>query len=121
MTSIASLIISPFLTNDGVCLLFVEPILNAFEGLMDQSDDEFEPSAPPEKSEYSRDAADQPTSATLEQTPNPAVNLTKEDAIYFMLTLACSSNIGSSLTYTGNPQVNPILDVDHAINRPNRI
>lgn len=30
--------------------------------------------------------------------------LVKEDALYFLLTLACSSNIGSALTYTGNPQ-----------------
>lgn len=28
----------------------------------------------------------------------------KEDALYFLLTLACSANIGSALTYTGNPQ-----------------
>ena len=28
----------------------------------------------------------------------------KSDAIYFLLALACSANIGSSLTYTGNPQ-----------------
>lgn len=31
MISFAAFIVSPFLTNDGVCLLFVEPILNAFE------------------------------------------------------------------------------------------
>ena len=30
--------------------------------------------------------------------------LEKSDALYFLLTLACSSNIGSALTYTGNPQ-----------------
>ena len=31
--SFAAFVVSPFLTNDGVCLLFVEPILNAFDGL----------------------------------------------------------------------------------------
>lgn len=30
--------------------------------------------------------------------------MTREDAFYFLLALACSSNIGSALTYTGNPQ-----------------
>jgi Na+/H+ antiporter NhaD/arsenite permease-like protein len=32
------------------------------------------------------------------------MTLRKEDALYFLLALACSSNIGSALTYTGNPQ-----------------
>lgn len=31
LVSFAAFIISAFLTNDGVCLLFVEPILKAFE------------------------------------------------------------------------------------------
>jgi len=31
MISLAAFTVSPFLTNDGVCLLFVEPILNAFD------------------------------------------------------------------------------------------
>lgn len=34
MVSIAAMVVSPFLTNDGVCLLFVEPILDAFEGIV---------------------------------------------------------------------------------------
>ena len=38
MTSFSAFIISPFLTNDGVCLLFVEPILNSFAELPEQSD-----------------------------------------------------------------------------------
>lgn len=76
LVSFAAFIISPFLTNDGVCLLFVEPILNAFESLEEN----------PKK---------QPTD----------FQLTKGDSFYFLLALACSSNIGSALTYTGNPQV----------------
>lgn len=31
MISLAAFTVSPFLTNDGVCLLFVEPILKAFD------------------------------------------------------------------------------------------
>lgn len=71
--SLVSFLISPFLTNDGVCLLFVEPILRAFEDLSEEGVE-----------------GDFP--------------LTKADAVYFLLTLACSTNIGSALTYTGNPQ-----------------
>lgn len=76
LVSFAAFIISPFLTNDGVCLLFVEPILNAFESLDDNS-----------------------------RKPMSEFHLTKGDSFYFLLALACSSNIGSALTYTGNPQV----------------
>ena len=37
-TSFAAFMISPFLTNDGVCLLFVEPILSSFAELPDDAD-----------------------------------------------------------------------------------
>lgn len=84
LVSFAAFIISPFLTNDGVCLLFVEPILNAFETIGDD---------PHKKSTEFR--------------------LTKGDSFYFLIALACSSNIGSALTYTGNPQVDPTLHVSH--------
>lgn len=35
---------------------------------------------------------------------NKKNKLEPQDAMYFMLNLACSANIGSALTYTGNPQ-----------------
>lgn len=82
LISFSALIASPFLTNDGVCLLFVEPILNAFEEVVEAVD----------------------TKTQAEETADPLKKLEAEDAIYFLLTLACSSNIGSALTYTGNPQ-----------------
>jgi hypothetical protein len=75
------------LTNDGVCLLFVEIILNAFDGL-------------PEIGEE----------IILEEGATAPL-LQRTDAVYFLLTLACSSNIGSALTYTGNPQ-NMMLSQD---------
>lgn len=81
--SLAAFLASPFLTNDGVCLLFVEPILAAFE------------SAP-----FAIELAGD-TTAVADPTK---ITLRKEDALYFLLGLACSANIGSSLTYTGNPQ-----------------
>ncbi|CAM9200640.1 unnamed protein product, partial [Ectocarpus fasciculatus] len=60
--SLLVFVTAPFLTNDGVCLLFL----------------------------------DDPTLVVLD--------LRKGDAFYFVMSLACSSNIGSALTYTGNPQ-----------------
>jgi Na+/H+ antiporter NhaD/arsenite permease-like protein len=81
---------SPFLTNDGVCLLFVEPVLNAFELLKDDDT-------------ISETASDAGESMNLK--------LEKSDAFYFLIALACSTNIGSSLTYTGNPQ-NMIVSQD---------
>lgn len=88
MVSLSAFVVSPFLTNDGVCLLFVEPILNAFESLPSSTQQPITPSA---------------GSAAALNTP-AQLQLMKSDAIYFLLALACSSNIGSSLTYTGNPQ-----------------
>lgn len=68
---------SPFLTNDGVCLLLVEPILIAFQ-------------IAPSPGDQIQDDKNQ--------------SLDKGDMIYFLLALSCSTNIGSTLTYTGNPQ-----------------
>jgi len=81
LVSFAAFIVSPFLTNDGVCLLFVEPILNAFESL--KHDD---------------------PSKVIPDPGEGNMKLEKGDAFYFLISLACSSNIGSALTYTGNPQ-----------------
>ena len=82
--SVLVFLTAPFLTNDGVCLLFVEPIMDAFSGLM------FDPVPHVSSSNMS--------DATL------ILDLRKGDAFYFVMSLACSSNIGSALTYTGNPQ-----------------
>lgn len=81
LVCVASFIVSPFLTNDGVCLLFVEPILNAFDSI--------------ERHDDMNEIRHDENSFMLE----------KGDSFYFLLGLACSANIGSSLTYTGNPQV----------------
>lgn len=87
LISIAAFVVSPFLTNDGVCLLFVEPILKSFQHAPLDLADIDEPNA------------------------EGNIQLRKTDAIYFLLALACSANIGSALTYTGNPQ-NMIVSSD---------
>lgn len=90
MVSLAAFIVSPFLTNDGVCLLFVEPILNAFESAINKDEQ----------------GSNEDMNNDLES------KLHREDAMYFMVTLACSANIGSALTYTGTS--NP-LTINHLI------
>ena len=93
VVSFASFMISPFLTNDGVCLLFVEPILNAFDDIADENLTNIEQvntEAPPLQS--------------VDLAKSSQMKLEKSDAFYFLISLACSSNIGSALCYTGNPQ-----------------
>jgi Na+/H+ antiporter NhaD/arsenite permease-like protein len=81
LVSFAAFATSPFLTNDGVCLLFVEPILNAFDRIGDGTDTE------------------------EGGTNSNEMKLERGDAFYFLIALACATNTGSALTYTGNPQV----------------
>jgi len=85
LVSLAAFLVSPFLTNDGVCLLFVEPILNAFDNI--------------DRSRHG------------DSSSGSQLQLEKKDAFYFLLSLACSANIGSSLTYTGNPQARNTFNI----------
>lgn len=75
--SLAAFLASPILSNDGVCLLFVEPILNAFKQLPHTS---------------------QPT--VLNEVGQ--LRLQREDAIYFLLTIVCSANVGTVLSTIAN-------------------
>lgn len=94
---LVAMLISPFLTNDGVCLLFVEPILNAFQS----------------KSIINNAMVSHDDSST-DNSPQK-FELETSDSVYFMLTLACSANIGSALTYTGNPQVRHVLNFEYTV------
>ena len=88
MVSGAAFVVAPFLTNDGVCLLFVQLILDAFETVK-------------------KDSSSGNTLVITDRSQivlRSILPLETGDAIYFLLTLACSANIGSALTYTGNPQ-----------------
>lgn len=134
MISFAAFIVSPFLTNDGVCLLFVEPILNAFE-----LDHEAEQEVGKDGGEFQtlllsncyynivsvvllntgessaltssvHNISEIKIQAAQETLPS-SQKLDRADIIYFLLALACSANIGSQITYTGNPQ-NMLLSQD---------
>ena len=88
LVSGAAFLVAPFLTNDGVCLLFVELILDAFEATKALSNNSIVANA--------CTTEDREKIIKLKEMP-----LETGDAIYFLLTLACSANIGSALTYTG--------------------
>ena len=103
LVSTAAFLVSPFLTNDGVCLLFVEPILIAFEGVSLPRGSFHGSANGSSHGGGSENGSSHGESYGL-QDPH-AFHLERQDAIYFLLGLACSSNIGSALTYTGNPQV----------------
>ncbi len=125
--SLVAFAASPFLTNDGVCLLFVEPILQIFDhdDQPNKSNDEFAATASEFLHGYYQERIHLPlpgvapegqseqlldhqltTTRECDSTQRAAekLKLTKGDALFFLLALACSSNIGSALTYTGNPQ-----------------
>jgi Na+/H+ antiporter NhaD/arsenite permease-like protein len=98
--SLASFVLSPLLTNDGVCLLMVEPVLAAFH--------------PPEKMDTEHKLqVKNPSKARA----NGSMELSSADALYFMLTICSSANIGSALTYTGTSANSFIFDFSN-INSP---
>eukprot|EP01038_Epipyxis_sp_PR26KG_P005437 gene5437-7530_t len=122
IVSLTSLIMSPFLTNDGVCLLLVEPILSVFDDSSDTFSEHYDKhhtlfhslseNVPDNINTNDLNGVDRvnETSAGNYFT-NRQVLIKKSDAIYYLLGLACSANIGSCLTYTGNPQ-NMIVATD---------
>ena len=123
----------------GVCLLMVEIILNTFDDdsltrndssqlLMTDTafdnkiiDTNTSNNQVPQKVslnmsnlEVLSTSHDNNTNTTMgkpNQQDSADFKLEKMDAIYFLLTLACSSNIGSALTYTGAVRYNTIINV----------
>ena len=97
LVSAAAFLVAPFLTNDGVCLLFVELILDAFDATKSISNNHLNTSlsSPEQRAKI----------VLLQEMP-----LETGDAIYFLLTLACSANIGSALTYTGHSLFNTLVN-----------
>jgi Na+/H+ antiporter NhaD/arsenite permease-like protein len=100
LVSAAAFLVAPFLTNDGVCLLFVELILDAFDATKSISNSHLNTSlsSPEQRAKI----------VLLQEMP-----LETGDAIYFLLTLACSANIGSALTYTGHSLFNTLVNNTH--------
>eukprot|EP01031_Cornospumella_fuschlensis_P025924 gene25924-31307_t len=91
--SIISMVASPFITNDGLCLMLVHPVLDAFKS-QEKSD---EVNNGNHGDDSKNDLADKPILGVEDK-------FCHTDPFYFMLTIACSANTGSAMTYTGNPQ-----------------
>lgn len=68
LVSFIAFIVSPFVTNDGLCLLLVFPVLDAM------------------------------------QTVVGAELVIEQNRLFYMMSIASSANIGSVMTFTGNPQ-----------------
>lgn len=99
VVSVVSLLVSPVIMNDGLCLMLVHPVLDAF------------PPRPPAKSEHTTikrtaDAAEEGRAEPpRDESPQEATDAEADaDALFYMLNIACSANIGSALTFSGNPQ-----------------
>jgi Na+/H+ antiporter NhaD/arsenite permease-like protein len=73
LVSLIAFVTSPFITNDGLCILLVSPVLDAFP-------------------------------SHHESLTTSKRELQDKERLFYMLAIACSANIGSSATFTGNPQ-----------------
>jgi hypothetical protein len=89
LVSFVSFIVSPFVTNDGLCLLLVNPVLDAL--VLPKKDDK--------AASTSRSESETVSSKEVLNTSNIVSN-----RFYFMLAISSSSNIGSVMTFAGNPQ-----------------
>lgn len=111
LVSIISFLVSPVIMNDGLCLMLVHPVLDAFlntpahQKSPDKTDDS--PRLPLKDGDRHTltlqdveegEAADRPVEIVNDKAPAPT------DPFFFLLNIACSANIGSSLTFSGNPQ-----------------
>lgn len=126
-----SFILSPLFMNDGVCLLLVDPVLDAFIPIPSEEDnsslnriDNHRDSMGSNTDARACDNSRSNSSNRVEQRlPSGAYNLKighqesshitddlkisedhKTNRFYILLGLACSSNIGSVVAFCGNPQ-----------------
>jgi ribonucleotide reductase alpha subunit len=133
LVSLLAFSLSPFITNDGLCLLLVTPVLDAFIPLISKNENENENEKKNENKKVQNQELDiimkkyyddkfennesthendeinevkfmEIKNEILEENENKSKNTNNEnencaidtsvDRFYFMLTIACSSNIG---------------------------
>jgi hypothetical protein len=128
LVSIMSFFTSQVIMNDGVCLMLVYPVLDAFIPLLStvsSSDSSKKKKLSPSKQvqhnrnsevtipdESSQKLISQPVEKAMEEkadsetssSASSSSSFHRYDSFYFMLNIACSANIGSVMTYAGNPQ-----------------
>lgn len=132
IVSFVAFIASPFITNDGLCLLLVDPVLDAFlpPTNCNLSSSPSSPSASPFADSGNQTSVSESNCSIFSaiktkclpfccSSPlqgyvstwggrHSSVDLKRPDGtserFYFMIGIACSANLGSSMTFTGNPQ-----------------
>ena len=109
LVSIISFLASPFILNDGLCLMLVHPVLDAFVEYLPSSieDDDEEQ----HKTNGRRDTHNPLIGGTSSDIVSSEKQYRKlqyairqNDGFYYCLAIACSANIGSVMTFSGNPQ-----------------
>lgn len=99
VVSVVSLLVSPVIMNDGLCLMLVHPVLDAFPP---RSTANSEHAAIKSAADAAEEGAVEPL---REESAQEATDAEADaDALFYMLNIACSANIGSALTFSGNPQ-----------------
>jgi len=96
---LAAFLSSPFITNDGLCLLIVDPVLDAF---LIPADSNPPPISKP--SIISMGGSSNPPKRNIDIYEELQRRDHKSNRFFYMLGIACSANIGSAMTFTGNPQ-----------------
>jgi Na+/H+ antiporter NhaD/arsenite permease-like protein len=97
LVCLLSFVLSPLLMNDGVCLLLVDPVLDSFIPILPKTN------AKPNASNCINVNADTVYTSNTDNDLNiPHDHRTNR--FYLLLGLVCSANIGSVVTYCGNPQ-----------------
>lgn len=100
VVSVVSLLVSPVIMNDGLCLMLVHPVLDAFPSRCPEKDERMinKPIVDAEEGNSEQQLTESSQVATDAEADADA------DALFYMLNIACSANIGSALTFSGNPQ-----------------
>jgi Na+/H+ antiporter NhaD/arsenite permease-like protein len=123
LVSIMAFFTSQVIMNDGVCLMLVYPVLDAFIPLSSVSSFSGEKSNQQTKKQadpaggiltdssqklisqsQGKVVDERANSETSSASSSSASSFHRYDSFYFMLNIACSANIGSVMTYAGNPQ-----------------
>lgn len=98
VVSLVSLFVSPVIMNDGLCLMLVHPVLDAFSPHFPLKRLSSPSNNKDSSKKYFHEHKDEAISIAEDNTDE------QDDALFYTLNIACSANIGSALTFSGNPQ-----------------
>jgi di/tricarboxylate transporter len=107
LVSVISFFASQIIMNDGLCLMLVHPVLDAFAKKNRNAAVGLQGSSKERRSGNQDEEANQLAASNdgeQEEFIGRGEDIGDHEAFYFMLNIACSANIGSVLTFAGNPQ-----------------